>query len=261
MNKIKQILKGKPARNNLTIYDDDIFLVSYPRSGNTWIRFLLGTLISGEKIDWHNMESGIPDIYRNTNKELLKVNRPRFLKSHHPYEKKYNKVVYLVRDVRDVILSYYNFHLKFKQEIDPIKSMDQFIEKFIMGDLDDFGTWKGNVDSWISNNYQIKNGFLLVKYEELKDDTFKCVKDILSFINVNRKDEEINNAIEWCSFNNMKKMEKRQQDVKLFSNSDNKKDFMRSGKSGDWKEIFNETQIEKINIKYSRTLIELGYKV
>ena len=112
MNKIKQIIKGKPARNNLTIFDDDIFLVSYPRSGNTWIRFLLGTLITEKKIDWENMELGIPDIYRNTNKKLLKYNRPRFIKSHHSFDERYSKVVYLVRDVRDVIISYYNFYLK-----------------------------------------------------------------------------------------------------------------------------------------------------
>ena len=148
-DKIEQIIKGGPARNNLTIFDDDTFLVSYLRSGNTWVRFLLGTLITGIKIDWENLDLVIPDIYRNTDKELLIIERHRLNKIHHSYEERYNKVIYLARDVKDIIISYYNFHLKFKQKYFPIGSMNKFINEFINGNLDDFENWNKNITSWL----------------------------------------------------------------------------------------------------------------
>lgn len=55
-----------PARHQLKIREDDVFITSYPRSGNTWIRFLLGALIFNEKVNWDSMEEDIPDIYRNS---------------------------------------------------------------------------------------------------------------------------------------------------------------------------------------------------
>jgi len=261
VRKIKQIIKGRPARNNLTVFNDDVFLVSYPRSGNTWVRFIIGSLIAGFEIDWKNLELGIPDIYRNTDKELLKIGRPRVIKSHHPYDEKYYKVIYLVRDVRDVIISYHNYHLKFKQRNYQIKSIDEFINEFINGNLDDFGNWAENVSSWIDNKDKVKNGFLLVKYEDLRKDTFNCIKNILSFINIDKSDDIINEAIKWSSFNNMKKMESVQKDADLFIKSNQKISFMRSGKSDDWKNILNNHQKEKINDYYGEILKNLEYEI
>ena len=259
--KLKKILLRAPARNNLTIFEDDIFLVSYTRSGNTWIRFILGTLIKKEGIDWKNMESGIPDIYKVPNSTLLKYERPRFIKSHEPYDNRYNKVVYLVRDVRDVIISYYNFHLKFKQQKFPIKSIDDFLDRFIEGRLDNFSRWDLIVTSWLSNKNNIKYGFLLVKYEDIRKNTFREISNILDFSGFEIIEEEINNAIEWSSFNNMKKMESNQQDAKLFKNTDRERRFLRSGNSGDWVNILNENQINKINSYFADTLVNLGYEI
>src|ERR1700719_1787779 len=79
-----RVLTGRQiAGRGLTVFPDDIFLVSYPRSGNTWTRFLLGNLIhQGEPVTFSNVESRIPEIYFNRDRVLRHLSRPRVLKSH-----------------------------------------------------------------------------------------------------------------------------------------------------------------------------------
>src|SRR4051812_30861661 len=77
---------------NISVLPDDTFIVSYPRSGNTWTRFLIGSLFFKEPITFESLEEKVPDIYQHSNKALLRVARPRILKSHEYFEPKYGKV-------------------------------------------------------------------------------------------------------------------------------------------------------------------------
>ncbi|GAA5521906.1 sulfotransferase domain-containing protein [Aliifodinibius salicampi] len=252
-------LRNRPIRNDLTIYEDDIFLVSYPRSGNTWVRFILGTLLSDEKITWETMEKGIPDMYRNTDKELKDFKRPRIIKSHHSFDPRYNKVVYLVRDVRDVVLSYYNYHIKFNK-ISDTYPLDRFIDKFMEGELDDFGSWSENVKSWISNKKEVENGFMLFRYEDLKDDTFSEIRRMADFLGIDPTDDEVRDAIEWSSFSNMRKLENEQSNSNLFNNSDKEVKFTNKGSYGYWKQELNKEQVRLLTDKNKELLKDLGYQ-
>ena len=257
--KIKSRLKfNKPVGNNLTVLEDDIFIVSYPRSGNTWLRFLLGTLLYGEKVDWLNIERIIPDIYINSNKDLLKINRPRILKSHQLYDKRYNKVIYLVRDVRDVAISFYYFRLKTDSKF--IKSFDEFILYFAEEKLATFGTWGENVQSWLDNKDKVKNGFFLMKYEDLMCDTYKEILKILEFLKIKKTQKKVKEAINWTSFNNMKKLEKNQEKyVRIFKNTNLSIPFVRKGVINNWKTQFSKKHIQIYNKHCNDLLIKLGY--
>ena len=100
--------KNKIFKTGRVIYGDDIFLVSYPKSGNTWLRFLLAYClfdIEPGRVNFHNIENFIPDMYVNwPNRNLA---RPRIIKSHEKFTKNYPRVIYLYRDGRDVMVSYY----------------------------------------------------------------------------------------------------------------------------------------------------------
>ncbi len=99
-----------PAGRRLTVFPDDVFLVSYPRSGNTWTRFLIGNLLDQEDpITFANIESRIPEIYFFPDKVLRRLPRPRILKSHEYFDHRYKRVVYIVRDPRDVATSMYHY--------------------------------------------------------------------------------------------------------------------------------------------------------
>ena len=57
-----------PASEALTILKDDTFIVSYPKSGNTWVRFLLGQIRAQQVLDFRSLEFIIPDIYQNSDR-------------------------------------------------------------------------------------------------------------------------------------------------------------------------------------------------
>lgn len=259
---IKSLIKDVPASNYLTVFDDDIFIVSYPRSGNTWLRFLIGTLYSGINVTWENMEEIIPDIYRCSNKHLKGIKRPRLLKSHHPYDARYGKVIYIIRDPRDVLISFFNFYRKFYKLENTQSSFNSFFNKYINGKLKDFGSWKTNVESWLNQSSKIPNGFIYFRYEDILNDTKVYLERIFDFLNIKRTNEEIENAILWASFDNMRKLENEQNEsVSLFKNSDKELSFVRKGKIGNWKDLLNKQQIDLLHNEFGETMQKLGYKL
>ncbi|TWE00624.1 sulfotransferase domain-containing protein [Peribacillus frigoritolerans] len=248
------MLSKKPT----TVLDDDMFIVSYPRSGNTWVRFLIGTLYFNLKIDWKNIEEYVQDIYHHDDSQLLKFKSPRLLKSHSSYDKRYNKVIYIVRDVRDVVISYYYWHLKMSNYQN---TFDEFFYEFIAGKCP-FQDWDKNVTSWIKNKNKVENGFLLLRYEDLKHNTFEQLKNIADFLSIQRDGAELNSAITWASFENMRRLETEQQsEVKRFKNSDHYIPFIRQGKSGNWQNILSDIQKQIIKERFGDLLYELGYEI
>src|SRR5438874_11952371 len=133
----------------IRIRPDDTFIVSYPRSGNTWIRFLIANLLHPEiEVGFANIDTFVPDTAALSSRALKRTPRPRVLKSHQYFDHRYPKVIYIVRDARDVALSYYQFHRKygFIHDGHPI---EQFVADFVGGRLisADWGTWAENVAS------------------------------------------------------------------------------------------------------------------
>jgi hypothetical protein len=102
----RYVLGWDRAGRDFRVYPDDVFVVSYPRSGNTWTRFLIANLIyQDDPVTFANVEQRIPDIYTSSKRHLKKLPRPRMIKTHEYFDPRYKKVVYIVRDPRDVALS------------------------------------------------------------------------------------------------------------------------------------------------------------
>ena len=99
----------------ITIFDDDVFLTSYPRSGNTWTRFLVGNFVNpNEPVTFLNVERLVPDMYKTADWVLRRRPRPRVLKSHECFDARYRRVIYIVRDPRDVAISNYHWEMKLR---------------------------------------------------------------------------------------------------------------------------------------------------
>jgi hypothetical protein len=117
---IKRLLAGgryffglhAPGRN-LRVFPDDIFIVSHPKSGNTWTRFLVANLVYPERNpDFANINDLIPDPEDMAKRDLERASRPRILKSRQYFDPRYPKLIYVVRDPRDVVVSEYYFDIK-----------------------------------------------------------------------------------------------------------------------------------------------------
>jgi sulfotransferase family protein len=259
---LKYILGRDTADGRLTVFPDDIFLVSYPRSGNTWIRFLLANLIyPNENVGFTNIGRLVADPARASKKFLRSLPRPRILKSHHPFDPRYRKVIYIVRDPRDVVISEYYLSLK-KRRVDPSLSLDEFTAKrFLAGNSSDYGSWWENAVSWITARKGDPT-FLLVRYEDLLRQTVWELSRIAEFLSIGTDAHGLQTAVDRSCFDRMRQIEQQETDL-WEGTKDTRKDipFVRAAKAGGWKSTLSQESIELIEAAWSPLLALLGYEV
>ncbi len=156
----------RPPGRNVEVFADDVFVVSYPKSGNTWVRFLIAHLVAeGRPVDFSSVQEIVPGIDWLPANKLRSLARPRILKSHEYFDPRYGKLLYLVRDPRDVVVSYYHHDIR-RRLIPEGYPMEQYVERFLDGRLDPYGSWHEHVGSWLGAR-ESDPGFLLVRYEDL----------------------------------------------------------------------------------------------
>jgi len=240
----------------LDIRNDDVFLVSYPKSGNTWLRFLLANVIEKRNVNFSNINNIVPDIHKQNCKELSNINSPRFIKSHFPYTKKYPRVVYLVRNPKDVLISYYHHQIKF---YDFKGSINNYFDLFLKGKNSSYGKWDQHVIDWISSKKNSNSDIIVLKYEDLKNKTRMELEKILVFIGVSYSPEIIESAIKVSSFESMKNIEKKEDGKDgMLKASDLSRSFVRSG-GGEWSKYFTENEEKILYDRFGEALELAGY--
>jgi hypothetical protein len=264
-----RVLTGRQlAGRGLTVFPDDVFLVSYPRSGNTWARFLLGNLIYRDApVTFSNIESRIPEIYFNTERFLRSLSRPRIIKSHECFQPHYPHVIYIVRDPRDVAISYYHHNVKARIIPDdyPITS---FVPRFIAAEFDrKFGSWRDSVLSWIALRKDDPR-FLLLRYEDMKADSALALTrlveflDCCSFRKIDTSVGALQRAIDLSSPERMRALEKQEAGRwVLTKGTRSDKPFVRSATSGGWKSQLAPESVEAIESAWGDLMQSLGYEL
>jgi tetratricopeptide (TPR) repeat protein len=232
-----------------TQYPDDVFIVSYPKSGNTWLRFLIANLLKQEEeINFHTVHNYVPEVGRQ--EEIIEnLERPRIMKSHAPYIREYSKVIYLIRDGRDVYVSYYFYKLN------QLLSGCTFREFLVRQDHYPC-TWGEHVSSWLLR--LSPSNLLLVRYEDLIRDCPKQLKRIASYLGLERTENQLSLASEKSSFDNMRRIEHEK--GRLYKDL-GPKVFMRKGKTGDWTNYFGQDEKTVFKSREGQILIELGYEI
>jgi Sulfotransferase domain len=251
------------AGRTLAVRADDTFLISYPRSGNTWTRFLIANLSHPqEPVTFANIERLIPDAEAQSSRYMRGFPSPRMVKSHSYFDPRYPKVIYIVRDPRDVALSYYDFSRKYRQ-IEDSYPVERYIEDFTTGHLlsAGWGTWGENVASWIYAR-GARPGFLLLRYEDLKANPDQELKRIAEFLGLPASPEVIRTAIERSSADRMREMEKTE-GKNWVTTKDKRSDipFIRTASVGGWKSNLQTDSVAKIEARWGHIMAQLGYEL
>lgn len=123
----------------------------------------------------------MPRIGYHLNAPRLLPGNGRLIKTHEPYRKVYKRAIYLVRDVRDVALSYRK--LRAVRGFADEESFEDFLSSFIRGKIAGFGSWQAHVTSWLTARSQGVD-ILVVRYEDLIDDTVTKLGDMASFLGI-----------------------------------------------------------------------------
>jgi len=134
------------------------YVVSYPRSGSSWVRFLISNILYPDKdIGWNEINKYAPDMNRTDVWERYGVKNPPVVKNHHMSRPFYRKVIYLYRDGRDVAISYWRKQkYGYKNPMYVNHSFSQFLSEFITGRVENglFGNWRTHVTSWVFGQHR-----------------------------------------------------------------------------------------------------------
>ena len=276
-----------------------IWIASYPKCGNTWIRSLLSayyfskdgefefSLLKNIKqfpsIDFFqkNIDS-VEEASANwipIQKKIKETNKVYFLKTHNVFGSyKGNSftspeytlgAINIVRDPRNVITSLMNhFSIKEEEALKLISNVNRNLRD--RNDKNNYATysfissWNNNYNSW---KFTKNINKILIKYEDLEDDIERSFTRIIEFTNkIMRKENKIDikklkRSIETTSFDLLKKKEEKEGfDEAIYSSDDGKnKSFFNLGKKNDYKKLLKKKTVQSIEDIFKKEMKELGY--
>lgn len=207
---------------------EDIFVVGYPKSGNTWFQNLIAGLVFGVDLEYARdtfVQELTPDVHARLYYKRFQV--PMYFKSHHLPCPEYRRVIYLLRDGRDALVSYYHYLTAMGGKEVDLATMISTGEGLFPS------KWHEHVTAWLANPYQAD--MMVVKYEDLMDSGLRQLSKVCEFANIYRDERAITKALEDASFSNMRHREETSGwDDRGAWPSD--KHFVRRGKIGSYKD-------------------------
>lgn len=248
------------AGRKIDVRPDDTFIVSYPRSGNTWLCFLIANLLRpGDDITFRNLRSVVPGIYERSNRSLSKIGSPRFLTSHEPFDPRYSTVICIVRDPRAVANSLYHYSIR-QKEIPCDADWDAFAASFLRGDLNPYGTWAEHVQSWLATRGD-DDSFFLTRYEDLLEDPYSVTGDLAKFLSKPIDPSTVRKAVNASRFDRIRKLsEEELREMRGDRDIRWDKKVVRKGKADSWIEEMPSDVARRIFDEFEETAREMGYE-
>jgi len=250
-SKISSLLKY--SSGFLGLRTDDVLLLSFPKAGSTWVRFVLCNYISlreldGQEVNFHTVSDYFPSLGRSNLFTTWRFSSlPRFVKTHQSYrnilfDKPYRKV-YTLRDPRDVMVSYFRFRQASLEN--PYKgSINEFIrhDKYgLRACIKHYLDWKDRLT-------------YTLRYEDLMKDASSAFRQMLVSIGIVPNQDELEMAIKRSSFEEMRLIQEKDglPDHLKFEKTYH---LARKGIAGDWVNYFNESNLDY----YHRICEETGF--
>jgi len=282
--KWKKLLRWMSKALGLGDTGFEFCLLSYPKCGRTWLTMQLGrcfqqhfgvTVPNLLKLkDMKKLCPAVPGI-RITHDGTPHRKRPDELpESKKEYGNK--RVIFMVRDPRDVFVSYYFhkskreqprkfwfFQRKRRQTHSPFTGT---ISEFLHESIGGFDTLLRYYNIWAKNR-DVPKDFLLVRYEDMHADPRKEFRRVLNFIGLqDLSDEVVRDAVEYTAFDKMQKMERSgggagSYKLRTTDASDTESLKVRRGKVAGYADYLTPEEIESLNRKMRETLTDFyGYK-
>jgi hypothetical protein len=273
-----RLVRAKAARSkirvplvwswHLGLKPQDAFLASYPRSGSTWLRFILYEALSGEDAGFRKIEDRLPEIHKHRGIGPILPGGGRLIKTHEQYRSDYKKAVLLVRDVRDVFLSTWaGFSAMDMVPLVSKGDFDSFLLSFLQGNALQMGSWQEHSRSWLESPLAKNGNLLVVRYEDLRQNPEQRVGELLRFLGITPNMGIIRKAIENNTLQQMRAKENKakragEESILLGRRKSEKEEsrFVRKGAVGGWRGKLTDAQLKMIEDYTGDTLAAAGYE-
>ncbi|MEL7731050.1 sulfotransferase domain-containing protein [Citromicrobium bathyomarinum] len=269
-----------------------VWLASYPKSGNTWLRAAIHSAVSGDEPDINALGPGEPGPSANLFEEITglsfselaplerlelrqsvfdalaaEIDEPVFYKTHEAFfwpgerQPSYRgssgaRAVYIVRDPRDVACSYAHHRGNGLDEaISRMADRDHYSESRRGGLLiaEPLNTWHEHVAGWLD---QSELPVHLLRYEDMIADPHAAFAGVLAFAGIKAPPDRVSAAIEATRFDRLQAQER----AAPFRERPRKDaPFFRKGEAGGWRGALSDQQVVEIERVHGEIMTRLGY--
>ncbi|MBZ3878700.1 Amine sulfotransferase [Sciurus carolinensis] len=243
--------------DDFEIRDDDVFIITYPKSGTIWTQQILSLIyFEGHRNrteDTVTMDRAPFFEYNTRDLDYTNMPSPRFFASHLPYylapkglKNKRAKILYIYRNPKDVLVSFFHFS-NWVARLEPADTIEHFMERFLDGEV--IGSrWFDHIRGWYEHRHDFNIQF--ISYEDMKKDLRSAVLKICKFLKKELSEEVVDTVVQQATFQNMKTNPQANYNDIIKNEIGSRNDeghFLRKGITGDWKHHFTVEQNERFD--------------
>jgi hypothetical protein len=234
-------------------------LAAYPKSGSTWVRFVLAGALSGQDMNFDVIRTVSPPVGNHRKGPNVVNGRGRLVKSHElpifvPPRSRHPRVICLVRDGRDVAVSRFH-HLRRWEGIPD--DFDAYFQRLLDGTVR-YGSWQDHVRRWMDYVAQAPAPAAIVRYEDLLERPVQTLLDVNARCRLGLDEQALADAL---SANTPERMRSKEASSRLLDSrgSAPATPFVRSAKAGGWREELSAESCVRFEAAAARELVDLGY--
>jgi hypothetical protein len=224
------------SRSRLALQPSDIIIALYPKTGSTWLRFVLYHLLAGSQTTqtFDEVNEAMPEFaHRSMFRKWQFDPVPRLIKTHQPRSFFFGSqpAVLFVRDPRDIMVSFY-FYARAKKTVDFDGTLYDLMQDPKLG-LEAFFR---HYNSWAGH------AALVLQYEQLRAEPLRGFRTLVDHLGIRATDEEISRALDLSSVSNMR--DSQQSSRESFRKYSKDFVFARKATTGQWREHFGERELK-----------------
>ena len=236
----------------------DVFIVTFPKSGTSWLGYMIADLVThgdGTVRTLQGAEVYVPDVndayFSDGSFERPALPGPSFFRVHAPYDRRLPRVVYIVRDPRDVLVSYFHWKRLMSEDFDAT------LTEFVAGEHwpTDWGT---HVAGWTERRHP---ALFVTSYERLKEAPEAVLRQVVDFAGLKCDESAVRRAVAAADFERMRVAEERTYAAGELPSPFAGERFVRRGIVGGWRDELDDESLAAIETRYGSVMKRLGYEL